>query len=100
MEMKNTKCQNLVIFSLKIRMKHNFLLSINQVSLFYCLHNKSKCILVWFLLEYSNKEVLFRGAALIRGRRLFQCRYAKLEIRYSSTKNRQKTDMWFQVSNY
>ena len=46
-----------------------------------CFHTISICILVQLLVEYSkySKSTTFRGATLIRGKRLFQCRYPKVQ---------------------
>ena len=55
---------------------------------FFCLHIRFICILVYFVVEDSNylTSAVFRGAAIARGRRLFQCGYAKVrrlfEARY------------------
>ena len=96
-KMNDIKCQNLAIFSFKIRMKQIF--TINEP---HIIMKKSKyqqyfhcfivCILVlyafWFSFQQSIVTILIsavlrgatlvRGKALIRGRRLFQCRYPKV----------------------
>ena len=102
--MNNTKFQNLVIFSFKTRMKHKFSLSINQIytmkkskhrQYFHCF---IVCILgpYLFLLSFQQNIVtilvgviftvpaLIRVEALIRGRRLFQCRYLKVRCLFAA----------------
>ena len=94
-EMNSIKCQNLLIFSSKIRMKKFF--TINKPNMtkskyqqyFYCFN---ACILVphafWFSYQQNivtilisaafGDAALIRGEALIRGRCLFRCRHPKV----------------------
>ena len=85
--MSNIKCQNLVIFSFKIRMKHTFTINKQNImknskyqQFFHCF---IACIqgpyAFWFSFQQNIATIListlFKGATLIRGRRLFQCGY-------------------------
>ena len=92
-ETDNINRRDFLIFCFKIRTKHKFSLSINskyneeiQIStvfpLFYCLHSSSICHFglatsrIWLtILVYAK----FRGAVIIRGRRLFQCGHSKVQ---------------------
>ena len=80
--MNNIKCQNLVIFSFKIRMnfyyhqtKCNEKKQISTIlSLFYCLYTSSISLLVQLLQQQNIVTILesttFRGAPVIRGQAL------------------------------
>ena len=87
--MDDIKCQNIFIFSSKIRMKPKFSLSINQIkkSKFQYFHYFLVCIVVpyafWFSYQQNMVSILmvsitFGGAVLIRGWRLFQCGHPKV----------------------
>ena len=81
--MNNVKCQNLVISSFKIRMKHKFSLSINHfivsilVSYAFCFTFQYNIVTILINAIFRGAALL-RGEALIRKRHLFQCEYTKV----------------------